>query len=234
MTESPYRSLWELNVAPDSYGNVKEQVAAVAFNSEVDASLWHRNMGHFGAQRIRKTLEQTNEHCQGSLKLRSCVSCKMEESTRAPFTLSVERAKCPFERIHVDIAGTMSTSTYEGWQLFLIIVDDCTKHTRVCLMKKNDNFGCLKRYIVFVGNQTSYRVQTLRSDNDNVLTSRGVENWCAQFGIHNQKNVVCTPQQNGVAERHIRSVKEMANRLIQHAFIEFDLRRNRLWGYACL
>lgn len=78
MTASPYRML---NVAPNSYGNLKEQVPAVAVNTEVDASLRHTKMGHVGAECIRKTLEQTNEYCQGSLKLENYVSCKMTQTT---------------------------------------------------------------------------------------------------------------------------------------------------------
>lgn len=129
----------------------------------------------------------------------------------------------------------MKTATFDEERFFLIIVDDCSRFTRCYpLKRKNEAFEKLKIFQTYVQTQTAFRIQTLSSDNDTVFTSEEVEKWCSENGIHHQKSIVYTPQQNGVAERHIRSIKESANSLIQHARMEFNLNVPQLWSLACI
>lgn len=52
--------------------------------------------------------------------------------------------------------------------------------------------------------------------------------WCEEMGISHQTSIIYTPQQNCVAGRHIRGVKEMTNCLIKHPFQE------QIMGHACV
>jgi transposase InsO family protein len=62
---------------------------------------------------------------------------------------------------------------------------------------------------------TGHQIQRLRIDNGGKYVNSNFTNYCTTQGIQMQHNVPYTPQQNGVAERKNRTLKEMANCMIQ-------------------
>jgi transposase InsO family protein len=55
----------------------------------------------------------------------------------------------------------------------------------------------------------------LRIDNEGEYVNKYVQKICIDAGIQLQHTMPYTPQQNGVAERKNRSLKEMANCMLQ-------------------
>eukprot|EP00253_Pinus_taeda_P023566 PITA_23566 len=63
----------------------------------------------------------------------------------------------------------------------------------------------------FVEKQSGHQILQIRSDNGKEYVNNKFINFCIENGIRMQHIVPYTPQQNGVAERKNRTLKEMAN-----------------------
>lgn len=68
-----------------------------------------------------------------------------------------------------------------------------------------------------VENDSGYLLKCLRSDWGGEYSSNEFIDYCEKHGIQRQYSAVRTPQQNGVAERKNRIVKEMARTMLNEA-----------------
>ena len=66
-----------------------------------------------------------------------------------------------------------------------------------------------------IENASGKKIKILRSDNGGEYISNDFLCICSQSGIHIQHSVPYTPQQNGVAERKNRSLKEMTSCMME-------------------
>ena len=106
------------------------------------------------------------------------------------------------ELIHTDVCGPMQTISIGGLRYFLIFVDDKSRFTWVCFIrKKSDVFEYFKEFKTMVEKQTGKCIKILRSDQGGEYTSGAFDNYCKNNGVIQQFTVPSTPQQNGVAER---------------------------------
>ena len=77
----------------------------------------------------------------------------------------------PLEIIHPDLCGPMRTKDIEGEPYFMLLVDDYTRMTSVCFLKKKSE--AFEHFIIFkamVENETELKIKTLRSNNGSELT----------------------------------------------------------------
>ena len=63
--------------------------------------------------------------------------------------------------------------------------------------------------------QSGHRINILRNDNGKENVNNNMQQLCEECGIQMQHSTPYTPQQNGVAERKNRSLKEMATCMIE-------------------
>eukprot|EP00253_Pinus_taeda_P021288 PITA_21288 len=68
---------------------------------------------------------------------------------------------------------------------------------------------------VFVEKQYGHQILKLRFDNGEEYVNNKFINFCTQHGIQLQHTVPYSPQQNGVAKRKNRTLKEMVNYMLQ-------------------
>ena len=148
--------------------------------------------------------------------------------TRTSFQ-SIERSSEPLELIHSDICDLKFIQTRGGKKYFLTLIDDCTRYCHVYLLRSKDEaLEMFQHFKNEVENQLDRKIKVIRSD-------RGGEyeapfgDFCSQHGIIHQTTAPYSPQQNGVAERKNRTLKEMMNALL----LSFGLPQN-LWGEAIL
>ena len=66
-----------------------------------------------------------------------------------------------------------------------------------------------------VENQSENKIKVVRTDNGKDHINKNLQHLCKVCGIQMQYSTPYTPQQNGVAERNNRSLKEMASCLIE-------------------
>ena len=202
------------NVQGHSYASMKHNV-----------NLWHDRLGHIGYEALQKT-EKLVEGLGLSDDQRareSCKGCEFGKSHRDSFPSFENAEDTPLEFVHMDISGPHSPASPKGARWILVLVDDCSRWVEAIPMSHKSNaLSCLKDYRDAMEAQTDRRLRRLRSDNDKVFTSEEAQRWYQQCGIVHEKTVPYTPEQNGVAERYIRTLKNMARSQIQFAKIELQ------------
>ena len=112
--------------------------------------------------------------------------------------------------MHSDIWGPASVASYGGALYFIIFVDDLSRHTSVYFMSTRDQaLSKFKEYKSWAEKQTGKQLKKFRSDGAGEYTSQAFDAFLKQCGIERQLPPARTPEQNGVAERCIKTVTEM-------------------------
>ena len=80
---------------------------------------------------------------------------------------------------------------------------------------KSEVFGLFKVFKALVENRCGRKLKALRYENSGEYVKNEFINYCADVGIQMHHSIPYTPQQNGVAERKNRSLKEMATCMME-------------------
>ena len=83
------------------------------------------------------------------------------------------------------------------------------------LKHKSEVFGLFKVFKALVENQYGRKLNVLISNNGSEYVMYEFIQYCADAGIQMQHSIPYTPQQNGVAKRKNRSLKEMATCMME-------------------
>jgi transposase InsO family protein len=83
------------------------------------------------------------------------------------------------------------------------------------LKLKSKVFECLIEFKALAENESRCNIKILHTNNGGDYVKKYGHQLCIDAGIQLQHTVPYTPQQNGVAERKDRSLKEMANCMLQ-------------------
>lgn len=214
----------------DGFRGGSNGIALAAVKGNDSMELWHRRLGHVNV----KSLERMNKGAVngmsfvGSGQRIDCVACCKGKQAREPFKHKGSRAKCLLERVHGDLAGKMECASFGGNRYALVLVDDFSRRTFTYLLRqKSETFGKFCAFKALVENETGLKIKTFRSDNGTEFCSNKFKLFFEQNGIEHQTSCVYTPQQNGLAERTIRTIVEKARCMLYDA----DLPK-RFWGEA--
>ena len=79
---------------------------------------------------------------------------------------------------------------------------------------KPKGFENFKSFKAMVENSFNKKIKSIRFDGGGEYVERDFQNFCELEGIRMEHSVPYTPQQNGVAKRKNRSLKEMATWLL--------------------
>jgi transposase InsO family protein len=84
----------------------------------------------------------------------------------------------------------------------ITFINDFSRKVWVYFLKhKNDALTAFKQWKALVENKTTRKLKKLRTDNGLEFCNGEFDSLCADHGIARHKNVIGTPQQNGVAEK---------------------------------
>ena len=127
-----------------------------------DTYLWHLRLGHINLNRIERLVKD------GPLKelkvssLPVCESCLDSKMTEKPFMTKGQRAKEPFELVHLGVCGPMNTQARGGYEYFVTFIDDYSRYGYVYLMqRKFETFGKFKEFFAEVEKQLGKSLKTL-------------------------------------------------------------------------
>ncbi|GJW30670.1 zinc finger, CCHC-type containing protein [Tanacetum coccineum] len=146
--------------------------------------------------------------------------------TRQPFK-SITRKSVILELIHSDLCDFHATPSLGNKKYAIAFIDDASRFCYVYLLHaKDEALDKFRIYKTEVELQQNDLIKTLHTD-------RGGEYYDPVFfqsvGIIHETTAPYTPQQNGVAERKNRALKEMVNFMLSYSGLS-----EGFWGEAML
>ncbi|CAI7770147.1 unnamed protein product [Closterium sp. NIES-53] len=235
---SRWSSLYTLATEPP-------QIAAsaqVSASSQVAAScscrllshqtlLWHHRLGHPSLPHLLGMHSRLLVSClPRSLPplppspAPPCLPCVEGRQRAAPHSSSFPPTTAPLQTLHRDMWGPARVSGQGRERYFLLVVDDYTRYTIVFpLRSEGEVSAILIPWIRTVRLQLRERfghdlpVLRLHSDRGGEFSSDLLRDFCRGEGILHSFTFPDSPQQNGIAERRIGLVMEVARTSMIHA-----------------
>ncbi|CAI7859383.1 unnamed protein product [Closterium sp. NIES-53] len=141
-----------------------------------------------------------------------CLPCIEGRQRAAPHSSSFPPTSAPLQTLHMDVWGPAYVSGQGRERFFLLVVDDFMWYTTVFPLRSKGQ---------------DLRVLRLHSDRSGEFSFDPVRDFCDGEGIHQSFTLPDSPQQNGIAERCIGLVMEVARTSIIHAVAP-----HFLWPFA--
>jgi hypothetical protein len=108
--------------------------------------------------------------------------------------------------------------THGGAQYGLVLVDDYTKFGWIFFLQaKSDASKVIQKWIKRVERESGRDLSIFRSDKGGEFSSTELDEFFTERGIEHQWASTATPEQNGVAERMVRTLKEHTLANLAHA-----------------
>ncbi|CAI7868614.1 unnamed protein product [Closterium sp. NIES-53] len=157
-----------------------------------------------------------------------CGPCVKGQLRATPHSSSLRPATEPFKTLHLDAWGPASRPGPERESFFLVVVDDYSRYTTVFpLAKKSDVTSTLIRWLLTTADTHGRRVSCLHFDREGEFCSGILAGFCRKQAIRQSRTLPESPQHNGVAERRIGLVMEIARTSMTHAHAP-----HFLWPYT--
>ncbi|CAI7743298.1 unnamed protein product, partial [Closterium sp. NIES-53] len=160
--------------------------------------LWHHRLGHPSLPRLRgmasRALVSGLPRSLPPLPpgpAPTCVPCVKGRQRAAPHSSSFPLTEAPLQTLHMDVWGPARVRGQGHERYFLLVVDDYSRYTTVFPLRSKDGGG-------------EFSSDLLRA-------------FCRLEGIRQTFTLPASPQQNGIAERRIGMVMDVARTSMIHA-----------------
>ncbi|CAI7872902.1 unnamed protein product [Closterium sp. NIES-53] len=205
--------------------------------------LWHHRLGHPSLPRLRgmasRTLVSGLPRCLPPLPpgpAPTCVPCVEGRQHAAPHSSEFPPIEAPLQTLHMDVWGPAHVSGQCHERYFLLVVDDYSRYTTVFPLRRKGGVtevlidwirGARRQLIESFGSDLP--VLRLHSDRGGEFSSDLLRAFCRGEGIRQTFTLPASPQQNGIAERRIGMVMDVARMSMIHAAAP-----HFLWPFAVL
>ncbi|CAI7797635.1 unnamed protein product [Closterium sp. NIES-54] len=166
-----------------------------------------------------------------------CHPCIEGRQRAAPHSSSFPPTTAPLQTLHMDVWGPARVSGQGCEWYFLLVVDDYTWYTKIFLLRsKGEVVDVLIFWIRTVRLQLRERfgqdllVLRLHADRGGEFSSNLLRDFCHGEGILQSFTLPDSPQQNGIAERRIGLVMEIARASMIHVAAPHFLWPFAVWG----
>ncbi|CAI7799434.1 unnamed protein product [Closterium sp. NIES-53] len=208
--------------------------------------LWHHRLGHPSLPRLRgmhsrflvSDLPRSLPPLPPS-PASPCLPCVEGRQRAAPHSSSSSPMTAPLQTLHMEVWGPARISGLDRERLFLLLVDDYTRYTTVFpLRSKGEVVDVLIPWICTVRLQLRKRfgqdllVLRLHYDRGGEFSSNLLQDCNRGEGILQSFTLPDSPQQNGIAERCIGLVVEVARTSMIHAAAPHFLWPFAIWYAA--
>ncbi|CAI7884698.1 unnamed protein product [Closterium sp. NIES-54] len=154
----------------------------------------------------------------------TCVPCVEGWQRAAPHSSEFPPTEAPLQTLHMDVWDPVRISGQGHERYFLLVVDDYLRYTTVFpLRRKGEVTEVLIDWIYGARHELSesfgsdLSVLRLHSDRGGEFSSDLLRAFCRAEGIHQTFTLPASPQQNGIAERRIGVVMDVARTSMIHA-----------------
>ncbi|CAI5952500.1 unnamed protein product [Closterium sp. NIES-65] len=154
----------------------------------------------------------------------TCVPCVEGRQRAAPHSSQFPPTEAPLQTLHMDVWGPARVRGQGHERYFLLVVDDYSRYTAVFpLRSKGDVTEVLIDRIRAARLQlrqsfgSDFPVLRLHSDRGGEFSSALLSAYFRARGLHQTLTLPDSPQQNGIAERRIGMVMDVARTSMVHA-----------------
>ncbi|CAI7790224.1 unnamed protein product [Closterium sp. NIES-53] len=193
--------------------------------------LWHHRLGHPSLPRLQgmasRVLVSGLPRSLPPLPpgpAPTCVPCVERRQRAAPHSSEFPPTEAPLQTLHMDVWGPARVRGQGHERYFLLVVDDYSRYTTVFpLRSKGDVTEVLIDWIRAARLQlresfgSDYPALRLHSDRGGEFSSARLGAFCRAQGIRQTFTLPASPQQNGIAERRIGMVMDVARTSMIHA-----------------
>ena len=208
-------NLYHVNLDADSSlpSQLAHAMTATISQSPADIATWHRRFVHLNQIYLKRLPSMTSgmKILTESADLLFCTVCVESKMTRQPHRDAYTPSDIPGYQINVDVGGSANAYvTWKSYRYFMLLVDDATQVTWVKLMKKkSDVLTVFCDFAVVLEKHYNIRVCIIHT-NFGEFNSDAAAEYFSHTGLAWEPSIPNAQQQNGVVERHIRTVVEEA------------------------
>ncbi|CAI7879121.1 unnamed protein product [Closterium sp. NIES-54] len=196
-----------------------------------EALLWHHRLGHPSLPRLRGMASRALiSGLPRSLPplppgpAPTCVPCFVGRQRAAPHSSSFPPTEAPLQTLHMDVWGPACVRGQGHERYFLLVVDDYSRYTTVFPLRSKgevpevliDWIGAARRQLSEIFG-SDLPVLRRHSDRGGEFSSDLLRAFCRSEGIRQTLTLPASPQQNGIAERRIGMVTDVARTSMIHA-----------------
>ncbi|CAI7872236.1 unnamed protein product [Closterium sp. NIES-53] len=168
-----------------------------------------------------------------------CVSCVGGKLAWHTFPAKGSNAKEALVVVYIDLCGPFRVAAKDGSLYFLLLKDRHTRFVWVMpVVKKSDVLREFQKWLVLVERQTKKSVLMLRSHRGGEFLGKEFTDFVDGKGIIHDLTCPYTPQQNGMAEREMRTAVESVRTMLLHMGVQHHwwhlALRQAVWVRNCL
>jgi transposase InsO family protein len=189
---------------------------ALAASSSLAVSLWHQRLGHPGHHVLSQVLANFNFSCNKSVT-HSYSSCRLGKHVQLPFSNSTSYKYFPFQLLYSNV-WTSPIVSNSGYKYYLVVLDDYTHYLWTFpLRHKSEVLPTLCTFLAYVHTQFCLPVLGLQTDNGKEFDSTALRLLLVEHGIQFRLSCPYTSQQNGKAERVLRTLNNCVRTMLLHS-----------------
>ncbi|CAI7741524.1 unnamed protein product, partial [Closterium sp. NIES-54] len=168
-----------------------------------------------------------------------CVSCVGGKLARHTFPAKGSNTEEALGVVHIDLCGPFRVASKDGSLYFLLLKDRHTRFVWVMpVTKKSDVLREFQKWLVLVERQSRKSVLMLCSDRGGEFLGKEFTDFVDNKGIVHDLTCLYTSQQNGMAEREMRTVVESVRTMLLHMGVQHHwwhlALRQAVWVRKCL
>jgi Integrase core domain len=180
---------------------------------EVNYNPMHCQFGHPSKDILRRASGNTKNFPSGISYLKNnpvCKGCAEGKMPSQAFPKSDSQATKPFEKIYMDFKS-MPVVSYHKYKYFIVFYDDFTSHGWTMNLKlKSEAKKAIRQFNAMVKNQHKTSIICVQIDRGGKFQSISLQELFKDLGIKVFLSAPHMHQQNGCAERFIRTIMDKA------------------------
>ena len=165
--------------------------------------MWHRCFTHIGISGLHRLFDKQlvtgfNVDCESMFS--DCKACTEAKQSVLLFNKMADHNAEPGELTHIDIWGKYSVSSINGYQYYLLMVDDASQYVMVKFLKSKDQAAQkVKNYFTHLEVQ-GRMPKAICIDCGCEFVNNSLLKWLYSKGMEVHMTTPHSPSQNGVAE----------------------------------
>lgn len=182
---------------------------------------WHRRLGHVSSETVKTMVRKQlvdgiqikGVHEIGGI----CEDCVFGKHSARPYSDTTPVETAVLDRIHIDIWGPAPTQSAGGAKYFMLIMDGASSYRQVYFLSSKSadvTLRVFKEYLTRAERQTGRKMRRVRMDMGKEWMNSLWNDYGKEHGLIYEFTTPYAHQQNGVAERSMRTILDTARSML--------------------